>query len=138
MLVVKFDPEKHHRRSFRLRGYDYAQAGAYFVTICTQNRKWLFGEIVDGEMRMNDVGKMVQTVWNELPQYYRDVDIDTFIVMPNHVHGILVLGVGAGPRACPTSGQPQGVAPTMSLPAVVHRFKSLTTTRYRYGVMRYN
>ena len=140
---MRYDPEKHHRRSIRLSGYDYSQAGAYFVTICTQNRQCLFGEIVDGEMRLNNAGQMVQLVWAELAQHYAGVDIDGFVVMPNHIHGIVILtSVGAGPGACPAKGrpqgvkgQPQGVAPTMSLPDVVHRFKSLTTARYRRGVM---
>jgi putative transposase len=132
---MKFNPDVHHRRSIRLRHYDYSQAGAYFVTVCTQNRECLFGEIVDRTMVLSDAGKMIQMVWDKLPIQYDGVDIDQFIVMPNHVHGILVL-VGAGPRACPDlkTGRPQGVAPTISLPDVLHRFKTYTTTQYRIGV----
>ncbi|GBC84584.1 hypothetical protein HRbin11_01015 [bacterium HR11] len=119
---MPYDPEKHHRRSIRLKGYDYTQPGAYFVTIVTQNRVCLFGEVVDGTMRLNDAGRMVQAVWNDLPRYYPGVAIDAFVVMPNHIHGIIIL-VGAGPcacpnigpRACPIAGQPRGVAPTVSL-----------------------
>ena len=68
------------------------------ITICTQNRECLFGEIVDGRMVLNEAGRMVQSVWDELPQHYPGVDIDEFVVMPNHVHGILVFEnrVGAG------------------------------------------
>lgn len=133
----KYDPAIHHRRSIRLRGYDYSQAGAYFVTICAQNREFLFGEIVNGEMRLNDAGKMIQTVWGEIPVYYQGIDIDSFIVMPNHIHGIVI--VGAAPRGRPDSdtrcgmliGQAQGPAPTgLSLPDVMHRFKTMTTKRY--------
>jgi putative transposase len=76
---------------------------------------------------------MVQAVWEELSIYYPGVEGDGFVVMPNHIHGVFVL-VGAGPRACPEKGQPQGVAPTLSLPDVVHRFKTLTTKRYADGV----
>jgi REP element-mobilizing transposase RayT len=132
---MKFNPDIHRRRSIRLRHYDYAQAGAYFVTVCTQNRECLFGKIVDRTMVLSDAGKMIQMVWNKLPIHYDGVDIDQFIVMPNHVHGILVL-VGAGPRACPDlkTGRPQGVAPTISLPDVMHRFKSFTTKQYRIGI----
>jgi REP element-mobilizing transposase RayT len=86
-------PDKH-RRSIRLGGYDYAQAGAYFVTICTHDRACLFGDVVDGVMCLNDAGRMVQSVWDELPVYYPGVETDAFVVMPNHVHGILVF-VGA-------------------------------------------
>jgi len=129
----------HHRRSIRLRHHDYRQPGAYFVTICTQNRQYLFGEIAEGRMKVNDIGRMVQLVWNELPCHYAGVDIGEFVVMPNHFHGIIWI-VGAGPRACPNrnGGQPRGVAPTgLSLSDVVHRFKSLTTTRYRHGVIQH-
>ena len=136
---MTYDPARYHRRSVRLPAYDYAQAGAYFVTVCTQNRECAFGEVVDGEMVLNEPGRMVETVWRELPQHYPGVEVDTLVDMPNHVHGIIML-VGAGPRACPdrVSGQPRGVAPTgtMSLPDVVHRFKSLTTARYRRGVLQ--
>jgi REP element-mobilizing transposase RayT len=142
---MKYDPRIHHRRSIRLKEYDYGTAGAYFVTICTQHRECLFGEIVAGVMRLNDAGNMIQGVLSKLPVVYIGIEIDEFIVMPNHIHIIIFLNtnVGAGPRACPDNegstirllkGQPRGVAPTMSLPDVVHRFKSLTTSRYSYGV----
>ncbi len=137
---MTYDPTKHHRRSVRLPGYDYAQAGAYFVTICTQNRECVFSDVVEGQMILNAPGQMAELVWRELPQYYPGIKVDAFVVMPNHIHGIITL-VGAGSHACPDkSGQPQGVAPTtrMSLPDVVHRLKSLTTTRYRRGVLRHS
>ena len=67
-MAGSYNPEKHHRRSIRLRGYDYAQCGAYFITICTQDRQCLFGEIKNGEMHLNEIGHMVQNVWNELPE----------------------------------------------------------------------
>jgi REP element-mobilizing transposase RayT len=59
------------------------------------------GEIVDGEMRLSDAGRMVESVWNDIPKHYSTVDIDASVIMPNHIHGIIILGVGAGPRACP-------------------------------------
>ena len=95
-----FDPKIHHRRSIRLQGYDYSQAGMYFITLCTQKRECLFGAIVDGHIQLNDAGRMVQTVWDEIPSHYSGADIDVFIAMPNHIHGIIAI-VGAGPRACP-------------------------------------
>jgi len=133
---------KPRRRSLRLPACDYSLPGRYFVTVCTQNRECLFGEIKNREMVLNEIGKMVQTVWDEIPQFYPGVEIDAFVIMPNHVHGIIVLtdtqceSVGAGPRACPSpkTGQPQGVAPTFSLGDVVHRFKSLTTARCRLNI----
>lgn len=135
---MTYDPARHHRRSIRLRGYDYRQPGAYFLTICTQDRDCVFGEVANREITLSDAGQMVETIWRELPQNYPGVQVDAFVVMPNHVHGIIIL-VGAGASACPDDpglGRPQGVAPTMSLPDVVHRFKSLTTARYRQGVLQ--
>lgn len=141
---ASFDRDIHHRRSIRLKGYDYSRAGGYFVTVCTQNRECVFGKILNAEMILNDAGGMVQGVWDELPVHYPGVQIDSFVVMPNHIHGIIILtgsNVGAGPRTCPDqgveNGQPRGVAPTMSLPDVVHRFKLMTTTRYRWGITKY-
>jgi REP element-mobilizing transposase RayT len=130
---MKYNPDIHRRRSIRLKGYDYSQAGAYFVTLCAQNRQCIFGNITDERMALNDAGRMVQTTWNEIPDHYPGVDVDAFVVMPNHIHGIVIF-VGAGTRACPDMGQPQGVAPTLSLPDVVHRFKTMTTKRYTDGV----
>jgi REP element-mobilizing transposase RayT len=148
---MKYNPDIHHRRSIRLKNYNYSQAGAYFVTICTHDRECLFGDVVGGEMRVNSAGEMVLKAWNDLPVKYPNVDTDEFILMPNHVHGIIVLSVGAGPCACPIyngdiknngnrskTGQPQGVAPTMSLSDIVHRFKSFTTSQYRINVLNNN
>ena len=81
---MRYDPENHQRSSIRLTGYDYSQPGAYFVTICTQDRVRMFGDILNGEMELNDAGIMVEQTWNEIPEHYPGVDVDTFIVMPNH------------------------------------------------------
>ena len=121
---MPYNPEVHHRRSIRLKGYDYACAGAYFVTVCAQHRECLFGEVASGEMQLNDAGRMVAAVWDDLSRMYAGVATDAFIVMPNHIHGIIVLH-GDNDRMVPSR---------LSLPDVVHRFKSLTTTRYREGV----
>jgi REP element-mobilizing transposase RayT len=81
----------HRRRSIRLAGYDYSQAGAYFITICTRDRIALFGEIIETDVRLNPNGIIVTATWEELPSHYPDIDLDAFIVMPNHIHGIVVL-----------------------------------------------
>ncbi|MDR2173466.1 MAG: hypothetical protein LBE32_04600 [Burkholderiales bacterium] len=81
--------DARHRRSIRLQGYDYSQVGAYFVTICAQDRACLFGEIMDGDMRLNEAGHMVTSQWNVQTDRFPTVRLDTFIVMPNHIHGIL-------------------------------------------------
>jgi hypothetical protein len=90
-MNTRYDPDLHHRQSIRLQGYDYRQAGAYLITIVTQDRGCLLGDAVDGTIRLNDAGWMVRTVWTELPAHYPGVAIDDFVVMPNNVHGILVL-----------------------------------------------
>ncbi|NLD37739.1 MAG: transposase [Desulfatiglans sp.] len=132
-----------NRKSIRLKGYDYSTPGYYFVTVCTNDRRCLFGEIIDDVMILNDAGRMVKSVLCEIPIFYAGIDIDKFVVMPNHIHCIIIINsVGVGPRAYPehhvaTDGQPQGVAPTysnLSLSDVVHRFKSLTTNKYIKGV----
>ena len=117
------DPEKHRRRSLRLRDYDYSQAGAYFVTICTHNRTCLFGDIVDGEMRLNEDGRLAQSVWEALPKHYSHVELDAVVVMPNHVHGIIVLTatpVGAGFKPASTRH---------GLPEIVRAFKTFSGRR---------
>ncbi len=96
---------RQHRRSIRLRDYDYARAGAYFITVCAHNRECLFGEIIDGEIRLNAFGELAQFCWDDLPKHYPNVELDAFVIMPNHVHGIIVLtdSVGAGLRPAPTT-----------------------------------
>ncbi|WP_242632684.1 transposase [Thiothrix fructosivorans] len=89
--MSNYNPDLHHRHSIRLHGYDYSQNGLYFVTICTHNRECLFGDIRDGEMHPNDAGKMIQRVWDEIPNHYPGIGIEHFVVMPNHIHGIITL-----------------------------------------------
>ncbi|MEK7442621.1 MAG: transposase, partial [Chloroflexota bacterium] len=128
---MKFDPLRHHRHSIRLKGYDYSRAGAYFVTMCAWHREMIFGEVVEGEMRLSEAGQMVCDVWEGLPTHYAHVELDAFVVMPNHVHGIIVLvddevgadvrtgrigagvgaGVGAGLRPAPARPAPDRPAP---------------------------
>lgn len=88
---MKYDPERHHRRSIRLPGYNYAQPGAYFVTLVTHRRECLFGEIVDGEMRVNAQGEIARAEWFQtaVVRPYVMLRDDEFVVMPNHVHGII-------------------------------------------------
>jgi putative transposase len=100
---MKYDPEKYRRRSIRLKGYDYGQAGAYFVTVCTQGRACLFGNVAEGQMRLNDAGRMIERWWFELNRKFTTIETDEFVVMPNHVHGIVVSPVGADLRVGPGS-----------------------------------
>ena len=142
---MPYDPHKHHRRSIRLKGYDYTQAGAYFVTICAQDRDNLFGQITDGEIDLDPAGKMIHEVWSSLPEKYPTVQLDAFVIMPNHIHFIVLLTDDTPVRATPynPSDTHVGVDPRVhpdpddsrpSLPDVVRWFKSLTTAKYRHGV----
>lgn len=84
-------PEIPHRKSIRLPDFDYSQNGAYFVTIVTENRLNLFGDIIDGEMRLNKLGEIVQQCWMEIPNHISNVHLDRFVVMPNHIHGVFII-----------------------------------------------
>ncbi len=90
---MRYNPEKHHRHSIRLKGYDYTQAGAYFITICTHGRECLFGEVVDGEMRLNEHGRIVQDVWYDLPNHVSNVVLNGFVIMPNRLCPITYTGL---------------------------------------------
>ncbi len=86
---MTYNPNIHHRRSIRLKGYDYSQAGLYFVTMCVQNRECLFGEITGGVMMLNDAGQMIEKWYTELSHKFSDITLDTYVVMPNHFHAII-------------------------------------------------
>lgn len=90
-MKSKFDPQKHHRKSIRLKGYDYSQAGAYYVTIIVHGRECLFGEIINGKMQLNEYGKIVQKWWDEIPIHFPNVELGAFVIMPNHIHGIIFI-----------------------------------------------
>ena len=155
------------RRPNRLPGYDYSRPGYYFVTVCTNNHVQLFGMVKNNKMVQSEAGAMVDAVLRSAPQHYPGVDIDEYIVMPNHVHAIIQLTkcVGAAPRGRPINngqaqgpdngqaqghdngqaqghdnGQAQGPVPTywLSVSDVMRRFKTLTTKKYIDGVNNYN
>ncbi len=116
------------RRSIRLAGYDYSRSGAYFVTVCVEQRLPLLGRIVEDEVQLSAAGEMVTRIWANLGDHYPGVSVDASIVMPNHVHGILFLsdpsetGDGADKRTA------------LSLSTVIQRFKTYTAHRYGQGV----
>lgn len=123
------------RRSIRLRGYDYSQAGAYFVTLCTYRKACLFGEIVGADMQLSTLGTLVCLEWQRTAQVRQSVDLDAFIVMPNHLHGIIVILEDAySARSQPTSElQPQRSRTLLSssLGAIIGQFKSAVTRQAR-------
>lgn len=140
---MKYNPEIHHRRSIRLKGYDYTQPGAYFVTLCAYQRAHIFGEIVRGEMVLNDAGKIARDEWfktAELRPYVKLYE-DEFVIMPNHGHGIIWIEengntVGAlrrnaqsraEQRSAPTKNAPTKTVARGSLGAIVRAYKSAVT-----------
>jgi len=88
---VPYNPEIHHRQTLRLQGYDYSRPGLYFITICTQHREVLFGDVVDGRMVLNAGGRIAQTCWLDIPNHFPHAILDEFVIMPNHVHGIIMI-----------------------------------------------
>jgi putative transposase len=88
---MKYDPDFHHRQSIRLNGYDYSRSGAYFITICTHDREYLFGDIINETMAVNTFGDIARSHWQQLAQYHPNLIVDESIVMPNHLHGIIIL-----------------------------------------------
>ncbi|MBN2378308.1 transposase [candidate division WOR-3 bacterium] len=143
---MKYDPEKHHRRSIRLKRYDYSQPGCYFLTMCTRNGESIFGEISDNGMKLNEFGEIVQSYWNKIPQRYPKTESVAFVVMPNHVHGIVCIiwdpdardnivravskpPVGAVHDAKRRSQTPLRVRRNMLIPKLVGWFKMNTAKR---------
>jgi len=135
----KYDPSVHHRHSIRLKGYDYSQAGLYFVTMNTQDRLHLFGQIREGMMVLSPAGEMVRNEWMVLPGRFECVFLHEFIVMPDHFHGIVEIRapVGAALVAAQLNregGEGAGTRPARTLGDMMGAFKSLTTHKYIRGV----
>ncbi len=99
--MTPFNPEHHHRRSIRLKHYDYTQPGAYFVTICAHERTHLFGEVVDGRMLLNALGETARQCWLAIPDHFPHTQLDEYVIMPNHVHGIIWIVDDMGNNAVP-------------------------------------
>ena len=123
---------RSRRRSIRLPGFDYAQPGAYFVTICTWDRACVLGQVVNDEINLSQAGRVVQATWEDLPRHFPHVRLDAWIVMPNHVHGIIVLTdpddmpVGAGFKPAPANNSG---SPRHGLPEIVRAFKTFSSRR---------
>ncbi len=129
---------EHHRRSIRLKGYDYAQPGGYFVTIVTYQRECLFGEIISTEMRLNPYGRIVEECWRAIPEHFQNVELGAYVIMPNHIHGIIFIR-GAGEIGAAANPPPVGARHASPLPShgtsprslgtIVGSFKSAVTHR---------
>ncbi len=157
---MKYNPHIHHRKSIRLKGFDYSQEGVYFVTICAQNRECLFGTVENGKMILNDAGKMIDTHCNKLTERYWHIILDEYMIMPNHFHGIIIINnkiVGAslvGAQIVDTRTHSDEMMDTMeragTRPAptnikndptignIIGAFKSITTHEYINGVKNYD
>ena len=135
---MKYDPDKHHRRSIRLPGYDYSQTGAYFVTICAYQRQCLFGDVVDGQMVLNQYGAIVADEWQKSSIIRQEIELDEWVVMPNHFHGIVIIQnsvgknrdriVGANGRS-PLQDHASVRMKPKSLSSLMAGFKSITTKK---------
>lgn len=129
-----------YRISIRLPEYDYSESGAYFVTICTNHKQHLLGDVVDSEMVLNDVGRMVKNWWYQIREHFKNVDVDEFVVMPNHIHGIIWINdVGAGfPRPSTviknSYRQGAGTAPLPKLGQIVAYFKYQSTKQFNVSM----
>jgi putative transposase len=131
---MRYDPLRHHRRSIRLREYDYALAGSFFITICTHERECLFGDVEDDEVQLNELGRIARDEWDRSAKVRRELETGGFVVMPNHIHGIVHImslsDVGAS-GARPDGSLPR--LPRKSLGAFVAGFKSAVTRRINTG-----
>lgn len=145
-MPFKFDPKKHHRRSIRLKGYDYSQPGAYYVTIVTWHREFLFGEVVNGEMRLSKFGLVAKQQLEKLSKRFPNIEFGAFVIMPNHIHVIIFITDGSRGTAESSSdfdGEPSRRAPTPeryqrpvkgSIPTIIRSYKSAVA--YRINLMR--
>jgi REP element-mobilizing transposase RayT len=145
---MKYDPKIHHRRSIRLKGYDYTQAGAYFITICTFQRENIFGEIVNREMKLSKFGLVASQQWEKLIKRFPNIELGAFVIMPNHSHGIIQIVErevqrrdtasrfndqnDESSRRVPTERFQKPVAG--SIPTIVRSYKSAVA--YRINLMR--
>jgi len=124
----RFNAKMHHRRSIRLKGYDYSQEGAYFITVCTYNRRCVLGSITNGEMKPSGLGELVWSAWRDLPNHHDHIDVDAFVVMPNHVHGIVVIGnAGTAGRAPTGTRTTFGKPRPATLATIMRSFKAAVT-----------
>lgn len=128
---MRFDRHGHRRRPNRAPEYDYGSPGAYFVTICTKGRECVFGTVIDDTVRLTEAGEIVSQVWYGLPERFPSVELDAFVVMPNHIHAIVII-VGAQFIAPAASGSGTGAmnrAPTLG--EIVRTFKAASTRLIR-------
>lgn len=126
---MKFDPDKHHRRSIRLRNFDYTSARGYFVTIVTHQRQSIFGKIENREINLNQLGDIARKQWLRLPSRFESLSLGLFVVMPNHIHGILQ--INPHPESDRGEEEQYGKPVKGSIPTIVRSYKSTVTKEIR-------
>jgi REP element-mobilizing transposase RayT len=131
---MKFDPEKHHRRSIRLKNHNYSQPGYYFLTICTYQRQSWFGEIKNDRMYLNQIGKIVAEEWLNTPKIRSNFLLDEWVILPNHLHGIVIINehileIGKGNRDILGARDAPLRQEANSISSFVAGFKSAVTKR---------
>lgn len=130
---MKYNLDIHHRKSIRLKGYDYSTEGLYFITICTQNKNYLFGEILDGKMILNNAGLMVEKIYKKLVGSFENIQSEEYMIMPNHFHCIIEIINNVGVPLVGTQMDGNNRATTRVAPTItdiIGAFKSLTTLEY--------
>jgi putative transposase len=136
------DKELPNRKSIRLKEYDYARAGAYFVTICSWNKQCVFGTVEEDTVQLNELGRVVESCWQEIPEHFAKVELDEFIIMPNHIHGIIILNDQEDytcrdtiHRVRESSGESKtesfGNPTASSIPTIIRTFKAAVTRESR-------
>jgi REP element-mobilizing transposase RayT len=93
-ILMTYNLVRHNRKSIRLKGYDYSQPGEYFITICTHDKKCVFGKVIEEKIILSPIGEIAKKCWEEIPEHYPKVELDEYIIMPNHIHGIIIMSEG--------------------------------------------
>jgi len=122
----------HNRKSIRLKEYDYSQGGWYYITICAKDKKCAFGKVVNGKMILNEIGKIVEGEWFKTKQIRPNVDLDYYIIMPNHIHGIIIINEKSNYRRGELQFAPTNKkfkSPSQTIGAIIRGFKSSATKR---------
>jgi putative transposase len=142
--MKNYDPQRHHRRSIRLPAYDYSQTGAYFITLVTYQRDCLFGNIVQGKMQLSAMGQVAEEHWRLIPEHFPQLELGAYVIMPNHVHGIIIINgcsnasafertgttVSCPDVSCPDRAREKFGKPVKgSIPTIIRSYKASVTRR---------
>ena len=125
--MIQFDPQKHHRRSIRLKGYDYSKEGYYFITICCEDKAKIFGEIIDGQMILNDFGRIANEEWLNTAKIRQNCKLHAHIIMPDHIHGIIEILFSENPNNQIRAFK----SPSHTIGAFIRGFKIATIKRIK-------